>query len=259
MTTQPLRDYINSKCGMSLPDELPLVHTSRCEWASNLVATQELQPRRCHVYDEDLLYLFYGRPAYRIKDKGFHDIAYCPICFILKLNRSSLGVKRVLPIDSGGVSEGRFSPHIEPGQRDLLELDTSVDAAKKLVDVLYKNNRSYLYGVCQPLDQFVDAPDVLVKQYVNMLHDPEVSRADDRRSVIEFQATTKVSLSDDLQAVVLPEALLDQFGLRELVLKRWNALPITYPTFKATSPSEYTSVIRELVISFYKTYHFIRE
>lgn len=256
---QPLRDYINSKSSSTLPDELPLVHTSRCEWASNLVATPELQPRRCSVYGEDLLYLFYGRPAYRIKDRGFHEIAYCPICFILKLNRGSLGLKRVMPIDSGGVTDGRFSPHIEPGQRDLLELDTSVDAAQKLVDVLYEDNRSYLYGACQPLDRFVDAPDDLVKQYVNMLHDAEVSRADDRRSVVEFQATTKVSLKDDLQAVVLPEALLDQFGLREMILKQWNALPITYPTYKATSPSEYTSVIRELVVNFYKSFHFIRE
>jgi hypothetical protein len=259
MATYPLRDYINSKCGTSLPDELPLVHTSRCELASSIIATPELQPRQCDIYDEDLLYLFYGRPAYRIKDRGFHDIGYCPICFILKLNRSSLGLKRVMPIDSGGVAEGRFSPHIEPWHRDLLELDTSVDGAQKLVDVLYKDNRSYLYGACQPLDQFVDAPNVLVTQYVKMLHDAEVSKADDRRSVVEFQATTTVSLKDDLQAVVLPEALLDQFDLRRTILNEWNALPITYPTFEATSPSDYTPVIRDRVVTFYQTYHFVRE
>jgi hypothetical protein len=224
-----------------------------------LVTSPQLEPRRCTVYDEDLLYLFYGRPAYRIKDRGFHEIAYCPVCFILKLNRASLGLRRVMPIDSGGITDGRFAPHIDPRQRDQLELATSVDAAQKLVDVVYKGNRAYLQGACQPLKQFVDAPDDLVKQYVNMLHDAEVSKADDRRSAIEFQATTKVMLKDDLQAVVLPEALLDQYGLRQVILREWNALPITYPTFGATSPSEYTPVIRDRVIKFYEKYHFIRQ
>ena len=257
--SQPLRDYINSKSGGSLPDELPLVHSSRCEWASSLAGTPELQPRRCSVYGEDLLYLFYGRPAYRIKDRGFHEIAYCPICFILKLNRYSLSHKRVLPIDSGGVTDGRFSPHIDSVQRDSLELDASVDSAQKLVEVVYKDNRSYLKGVCQPLTEFADASDDLVKQYVNMLHDVEVSRADDRRSAVEFQTTTRVSLQNDLQAVVLPEALLDEYGLRQAILKEWNALPITYPTFNATSPSEYTGVIRDRVITFYEEYHYMEK
>ena len=256
---RPLNDYVDSKSSTSLPDELPLVHTSRCEWAAGLGATPELQPRRCSVYDEDLLYLFYGRPAYRIKDRGFHEIAYCPICFILKLNRHSLGLKRVLPIDSGGVTDGRFTPHIEPAQRDSLELDTSIESAKKLVEVIYKDNRAYLRGLCQPLAEFADASDDLVKQYVNMLHDAEVSKADDRRSAIEFQATSRVSLKDDLQAVVLPEALLDEYGLRHTILSEWNALPITYPPFSATSPAEYTGVIRDRVMAFYAEYHFLRE
>jgi hypothetical protein len=252
------RDYLDSQCKAPLPDPLPLVHTSRCEWASSLVLTPELQPRRCLVYDDDLLYLFYGRPAYRIRERGHrHDITYCPICFILKLNRQSLAVRRVMPLDSGGASEGRFSPHIDPHQKDLLELDPSLDSARKLVDVFYKDSRSYLYGHCQPLSAFVGASPAIVEQYVNMLHDADVSRADDRRSAVEIQATKKVLLKDDLQAVVLPEALLDDYGLKRAILEDWNALPITYPTFHATSPSEYAPVIRDRVVAFYETYHFI--
>ena len=127
------------------------------------------------------------------------------------------------------------------------------------MEVIYKDNRAYLRGLCQPLAEFADASDDLVKQYVNMLHDAEVSKADDRRSAIEFQATSRVSLKDDLQAVVLPEALLDEYGLRHTILSEWNALPITYPTFSATSPAEYTGVIRDRVMAFYAEYHFLRE
>lgn len=253
------RDYLNSKCKATLPDPLPLVHTSRCEWASSMIAAPELQPRRCPIYDEDLLYLFYGRPAYRIRERGRHEINYCPICFILKLNRTSLALNRVMPLDSGGASEGRFSPHIEPHEKGLLELDPSVESARKLVDVFYKDNRSYLVGQCQPLSDFVGASPDIVKQYVNMLHDVEVSRADDRRSAVELQATTKVSLVNDLQAVVLPEALLDDYVLKRVILEDWNALPITYPTFRATSPSEYAPVIRDRVLAFYVKFHFIEK
>ena len=259
MTDRPLHDYLRDNSGTDLPDQLPLVHTSRCEWASSLVATPELQPRKCSVFDEDLLYLFYGRPAYRIRDNNDHDVAYCPICFILKLNRHGLGLRRAVALDSGGVTEGRFEPHISPSERDLLELDASSDAARKLVDVLYKDNRSYLYGHCQPLTDLADINNDLIERYVRMLHDTDVSRADDRRSAVEFQATKRVSLKNDLQAVVLPEALLDDFNLRRTMLEDWHALPITYPTFNATCPAEYSGVIRDRVLAFYERFHFIKE
>ncbi len=251
-------DYLDEMC-KELPDPLPLVHTSRCEWASSFLATPELHPRLCPVYGENLLYLFYGRPAYRIRERGRHEIAYCPICFILKLNRHLLGLKRVMPLDSGGAFEGRFAPHIEAHEKDLLELDASINSARKLVDVFYKDNRTYLLGQCRPLSEFVGASPDLVKKYVNMLHDVEVSRADDRRSAVEFQATTTVVLKDDVQAVVLPEALLDDHGLKRAILEDWNALPITYPVFQATSPSEYAPVIRDRVVAFYETYRFIEK
>lgn len=257
MPDMPIQDYLNSKGADPLPDQLPMVHTSRCEWAASLVATPELEARSCSVYGEDLLYLFYGRPAYRPKTTGFHDIPYCPMCFILKLNRHSLNLRRVMPVDSGGVSESKFQPHLDPTQLDHLELDASIESAQKIVQVFYKDNRSYLVGNCQPLSSFADASDDLVKRYITMLHDRDISRADDRRSAVEFQATGKVSLKDDLQAIVLPECLLDNYVLKRTILEEWNALPITYPVVAATSPSEYVPVIRDRVMAFYSQYHFL--
>ena len=47
-------------------EELPIVHTTRCEVLPHIVASHELRSvTLCDVFHEHLIYFFYGRPAYR--------------------------------------------------------------------------------------------------------------------------------------------------------------------------------------------------
>lgn len=125
---------------------------------------------------------------------------------------------------------------------------------QRVVQVFYKDNKSYLKGACQPISAFDDITTDVVAKYIQMLNDPDVSRADDRRSAVEFQVSQSVSLITDLQAVVLPESFLDDKILERTILEDWNALPITYSVFQATCPSEYAPVIRDRVMSFYEQF-----
>src|SRR5262249_50314626 len=66
-----------------IAEELPLIHTSRAENLSSLANSNSIEPGFCDVFHESLVYLFYGRPAYRSK-KGTRfgePNKLCPVCF----------------------------------------------------------------------------------------------------------------------------------------------------------------------------------
>src|SRR5437763_15799276 len=68
-------------------EELPLVHTTRCEILPSILASGELRSiTECDVFHEHLIYLFYGRPAYRYalgsEPSGTLDL--CPVAFVFK-------------------------------------------------------------------------------------------------------------------------------------------------------------------------------
>ena len=97
-----------------LAEELPLIHTSRCEFLSSIAATHALEPQPCGVFHESLIYLFYGRPAYRSNrgSMGGEPIVLCAVCFVFKPRTVSQVVHRMYPCDTGAVAADRFNPEI---------------------------------------------------------------------------------------------------------------------------------------------------
>ena len=81
------RTLITSHPGLT--EELPLIHTSRCEFLSSMATTHALEPQPCGVFHESLVYLFYRRPAYRSNhgSMGGEPIVLCPVCFVFKRAR----------------------------------------------------------------------------------------------------------------------------------------------------------------------------
>jgi len=93
--------------------ELPLVHSTFLFNFRNVVAQNEITATRCPVFNEDLLYLFYRKPGYRVASSSGArtDLVYCPICFILK-SSALKSVKRIFPFDSGAFQNGMYGPCI---------------------------------------------------------------------------------------------------------------------------------------------------
>ena len=63
----------------------------------------ELQTEPCAVFDDEpLLYLFYGRPAYRVNSQVLSSAidAYAPVCFIVRPG-SVKAPRRIFPFDRG--------------------------------------------------------------------------------------------------------------------------------------------------------------
>lgn len=229
-------------------EELPLVHTTRCEILHHIVASHELRSiRACDVFHEHLIYFFYGRPAYRhaLGSEPSGSLELCPVCFVFKPHTIGGRAKRVFACDSGGVHHGYFKDHLIPQDRDEMQLDSTLDSARKLVPLVFGDNSRYFLGKAKAAMPASFAPGTPAARFHALLTDTGTIGADDRRSAIEVQMDSPVALDHHLLCVVLPKEMLDHPGVRETILQVWQTDLILYETYPGAPPHEYTATIRE--------------
>lgn len=253
MTT--LRSIVSAESAVA--EELPLVHTTRCEILPYIIASGELRSvTPCDVFHEHLLYFFYGRPAYRhaLGNEPTGNLDLCPICFVFKPHTISGKAKRVFACDSGAVHKSYFEDHLFPPDRDEMELDTTIDSARKLVPLIFGDNGRYYIGEAKSTcpDAFeVGTP---AARFHALLTDtkPCVGGGDDRRSAIEVQMDSPVKLEHQLLYVILPMDKLNEPGIRTVILEHWQTDPIGYKVTKFRQPHEYRTLIGALLEERYK-------
>ncbi len=244
MTT--LREIVAAETATA--EELPLVHTTRCEVLPHIVGSHALTSvRECNVFHEHLIYFFYGRPAYRhaLGGEPSAKLDLYPVCFVFKPHTIGANAKRVFACDSGGIHNGFFEHHLQPTDRDELRLESTLESARKLVSLVFGDNDRY-YGCKAKADCPADfAPGTPAARFHALLTDTGPLAADDRRSAIEVQMDSPVALEHHLLYVILPKEMLDQPGVRETILQVWQADPIFYETYPGAPPHEYTATIRD--------------
>ena len=231
----------------SMTEELPLIHTSRCEFLPSIISTGTLEPRPCEVFKESLLYLFYGRPAYRSTKgtKSGEPIALCPVCFVFKPRTVSRSVHRIYPCDSGAVAHDRLIPEITAGDLHDLAVAPQIENARRMVSLLFEHNNRYFLGKVVSGKSFDNgSPE---GRFYSLLQRPGPADFDDRKSAIEVQLIHRISLAEQLLFVVLPKEFLEDPPIRNAIINVWNCDPITYPTFNGDAPAVYNSVVRQKV------------
>lgn len=229
-------------------EELPLVHTTRCEMLPYVLATHELRSvTPCDVFHEHLIYFFYGRPAYRhaLGSEPSGSLDLCPVCFVFKPHTIGSAAKRIFACDSGGVHKGYFKDHLLPPDRDEMQLDTTLESARKLVPLVFGDNSRYFLGKAKAAMPASFALGTPAARFHALLTDTGAIAGDDRRSTIEVQMESPVALDHQLLCVVLPKEMLDQPGVRETILQVWQTDPIYYDTYHGAPPHEYTATIRD--------------
>lgn len=242
MASISLRESVRTHPSMA--DELPLVHTSRAEFLNSFKNTHALEPSHCAVFQENLIYLFYGRPAYRSANGNRYgeSIALCPICFVFKPNALSQFVHRLFPCDSGAVNRPLFEPQLYPSDLPAIELEPDIESARRLVSLVFHTNKNYFFGKAVT-GVGLQAGTVSHRYYELQMRQGPVD-FDDRRSAIEVQFTQRIDLRNHLSFVVLPREFLEDSGTSDTISNIWNCDTIAYPTFHGDSPSAYYSVVR---------------
>ena len=228
-----------------MAEELPLVHTSRCEHLPGFVASHQIEPTYCASFKESLIYLFYGRPAYRSKkgQKSGESKELCPVCFVFKPRTVSKKICRVFPCDSGALSSDLFAPHLTPADMQELELEPHIESARRLVPLFFESNANYFVGKVRA--SLTLAGTSAAQRLHQLLLTFGPVNYDDRRSAIEVQVKEAISLRNQLLCVILPREFLDDTTIRRTILEEWNCDPVHYPTFFGDSPMEYYPVIRQ--------------
>ena len=257
----------NTTC---LTKALPLMHTTDSYNFRKIIEVGKLEPGPCNVFSNDnLLYLFYGRPAYRVSpdDRVSPDEiktslkVFFPVCFVLKPD-CIISAKRVFPFDSGAFASGKYSQHFHNHMKlesFLVEPDP-VNEGKiaipgtpiRIVSAFYGDNRTYysgsIHGTAKgsPLDFEVEC-------FSDLIQSKSKTKYDDRRSSIEIQIDSDIILSPDtIRAVVIPMVYMEDTKIREIIIGEWGAEPILYEIYHS-EPSQFTLIIMEKVKHFLET------
>lgn len=229
--------------------DLHLIHCTTVGSGLAALAAGALEPRPCKVYGADLLYLFYGRPAFKPTAGSVSNIIdYAPICLVLDpiLLESTI---RVLPFDSGGFE--RYANLIGRNlQMSSFELGSGSSMPRRLVGAYYKSNRNYYDQVPTLREMDIPVTRLTARAYARLIADPSLRDDDDRCATIELQYSTSISLQSALRAIIAPAAVLADSEVKEALNACPNAIPLSYKTYGRFSPLSFSNSIYERVDTF---------
>jgi hypothetical protein len=136
------------------PPAMPYFHNTDAYSFREIIfsAEQLLKPTPCTVFNnEALLYVFYGRPAYRPSNDSRSTglFADFPVSIILG-NSVVNSPRRVLPFDSGAFVAGLYEEFLHKKMKILdFELGRDASMPSKLVKKFFGSNLNYFNGQCR--------------------------------------------------------------------------------------------------------------
>lgn len=231
---------------------MPFFHT--CEYVHflKILDAAALSPVHCDVYAEDLLYLFYGRPAYRkVNREASNMSAFMPVGFILD-NAAVSTMKRIAPFDTGGFSE--YKGFIHPNSpREEYYLSPNKNAIEQFLNFFYKGNGDYFDGIQKGDHELdYDRAHYQVESVLNLMRDKSTGNGDDRKATIEVQVDYKIPINTGLlQAVILPSHIAQSLSIKS-VLDSWGVDILSYRSQAIASReyySEFLSIARQFLTS----------
>lgn len=156
----------------------------------NILAKKILKVSDCPVYKEPLLYLFYGRPAYKIPAPHY------PMCFVFKFDDSDLSnIRRKMAFDSGAFYYKRMDKFFPSGAKleDFEIANLPMEFLQRFIKIFFNNNSNYFDSIVNnPLPEFQND---LLKSYVSLIQSPDQESLDDRRKSLEIQFGSAFDLS----------------------------------------------------------------
>lgn len=229
---------------------MSLLHCTSVSVGLQVMADRQLDTKRCKVYKDDLLYLFYGRPAYKAGEgvPASAIIEQAPICLVFNPSVLAAAV-RMLPFDSGGFARYRSLVGTNLGREDF-ELPGDADIPRRLVGAFYETNRNYYYQQSTLQEKSVALSRQSARALARLIADPSIKDDDDRCGTIEVQLASSIRLADALQAIVGPPAFIDDPQVQEVLDACPEVLPMTYPVYGRMGPAGFANSIYERVETF---------
>jgi hypothetical protein len=219
---------------------LPFFHSCDAYIFREIIEGGTLSPSMCPRLNETLLYLFYGRPAYKNPNdfsSGLH--ALLPTAFILKAD-SIDKIKRISPFDTGAFTIGLFKEFLH----DAMSLDNFFitprkEAISKIISYFFASNENY-FDSKPKIDIKFNQMEFEIQAYHEIIKKSSQGKLDDRRASIEVQLGDEVSLADSLEAVIIPEIFIQDV---EGILGKGKVKIIKYVSRGIPSDNYYSEVL----------------
>lgn len=239
--------YVEENDTGSKPELLPFLHSCEGYNGERIIKSNELRATNCKVFNEELLYFFYGKPSYPVGEKNETkrtDDLYCPVCFIV--NPQKVHIYKVFPFDSGAFKGQRYKDFLHRDMKiEDFELENSVDAILSYIATIFGDNKKYIRGfACKKESNYLE-----IESFLNLLNAKGSFDIDERANTVEVISKESIKIKDAVECIILSESLLE----RKEVLKFIKNNHIKYKTYtvrKFTRPVGYNETIFNLVMEF---------
>jgi hypothetical protein len=235
------------------PTQLAWCHTTDAYRLRSIVKAGMLSPTHCPVFREDLLYFFYGRPAYRYEGPDSLALAAkAPVVIVCSPNLVDLGT-RIFPFDSGAF-EHRYKKwlHSDMTLRDF-ELACGDDAPSRHVQAFFGTNNDYM--LLNALTPGPPCPGHFeVESMTRMIADTSADPADDRRLAVELQVATPVPFdASSIISIIVPDELTQVAWFNDYFAGPGMGIDVqTYPLALLRRASHYQVALEQKVMEIQK-------
>lgn len=242
-----LTKYIEENNSLERPRLLPFMHS--CEGYSGklIIEDNELRTEHCKVFNENLLYFFYGKPSYPVGEKNADnrtDDLCCPVCFVV--DPKKISIYRIFPFDSGAFKEKRYVHFLHKGMKiEDFELENNIESILSYVSVIFDNNSNYVTGIsCKHESDYIE-----IDSFLNLLNAKGAFDIDERANTIEIISNRSVKVNDVVECIILPKSLMKRTEIYEFIVNN-NIRYKTYNVRRLTSPVRYNEIVFELVMEY---------
>ena len=238
-----LAKFVNSLDSSPKWGKCPLVHSTVLSFMQSILDNKSLSCVQCNVFNEKLLYLFYGKPSY--KNQNIENQAWFPVCFILKNEIvQSNEIKNVFPFDSGAFKARIYEGFIESHKKlDDYTLPKNIQAIDKFLNYFFEEFNDYYYG--KPTIKEPPALSLELTDCYNLYGARGIQNFDERAKSIEISVNKDIKLSSqNIELLICPESLRQNIDVYFQDEPNFNVE--YYQTYNLGSAEKYYYIIEDI-------------
>lgn len=240
--------------------KIPFYHsTNHKDFVNHVIAKNSLNanPAKCPVFDEKLLYFFYGKAEYWPK-KSQEAVykAWPPITIAYSVESlKDYSLRRVYPFDTGAYAAKRYLDDMEIGDLDKYELSPTIKGIANFIELFYGTIENYILMEKKLKFELHDFTFCLCAGYLDTMHnkiDMMIENADygEQAFAIETQYSDP-KITHEPEVIFVPEYMFRSKKANEEIREVFPSTRIIkYPCRKKQNITRKFNSMRDSVIEY---------
>ncbi|WP_299765484.1 hypothetical protein [uncultured Dokdonia sp.] len=201
---------------------LPLTHVTPWENFRKIAIDEFLLPKPCRFFKEELIYLNFGRLAYKPSKKDYNWNENSPVIIFFN-NRLLDKCNRYFPFDTGAILAGRFrATNLNSKKlKEKFAFDLKKSTPENWINSIYSSNLEYIeHKMPSLITNNNEINHLLIEAYNQLEKNDEL---DYRLTSIECHSKVPISIKNSF-LVIIPNDKKDEFSK----LKISSALNVSF-------------------------------